>query len=173
MIMRKGDRRTMETKKKKLKANDIAFYIFMAVCIILILMLNFVARPVSVNGSSMEHTYTDGDFVIIYQWGYEPERGDVVVINKGGAVEERLIKRVIGIGGDVIRIEDSSIYVNGEKLDEPYIAEAEWNYGSIQVEVPEGAFYFLGDNRNHSLDSRIIGTLPTDQIKGKVVYDFK
>lgn len=107
---------------------------------------------------------------IIYPF-HPPERGDIVVFDPPVSSEKPYIKRVIGIEGDEIEIrQDGYVYVNGEKLEEPYIqgpiTECQQRTCDA-VNVEEGEVYVLGDNRRNSSDSRIFGTVPIDNIIGK------
>lgn len=83
------------------------------------------------------------------------------------------IKRVIGKSGDLIEIKDGIVFRNGTLLVEPYIKEEMLNFGDIRVVVPKNHIYVLGDNRNHSADSRIIGSVPIENVLGKLIYKFK
>ena len=86
-------------------------------------------------------------------WFSEPKRGDIVVFHYPDNEEELYIKRVIGTPGDIVEGKDGVVYVNGEALEEPYIKEpAEEDFGPYQV--PKESYFMLGDNRNHSRDSR-------------------
>jgi signal peptidase I len=81
-----------------------------------------------------------------------------------------LIKRVIGLPGDTIEIREGSLFRNGELLEEPYLLEQNM-YGQASYQVPEDHVFVLGDNRNNSMDSRVIGFIPIDNIKGTMVLD--
>lgn len=126
---------------------------------------------IRINGNSMEPTLADGEIVFLRQTK-EIEKGDLAGFYYGGRV---LLKRVIGVAGDRIDIDrEGNVYVNGEKLEEPYVKEK--NLGKCELtfpyEVPEGMYFVLGDNRAISIDSRIrsIGSIETDQIVGRVVF---
>ena len=77
------------------------------------------------------------------------------------------IKRIIGVAGDTIKIEDGKVYLNGELLDEPYL-----NEGMTTVTVPDGYVFVMGDNREHSTDSRSFGCIPVDKIESRVAFRF-
>ena len=126
---------------------------------------------IRINGNSMAPTLKDGEIIVIRQTK-EVEQGDVIGFYYGGRV---LLKRVIGIAEDEIEIgKEGDVYVNGKKLDEPYLGEK--NLGKCELEfpyrVPEGMMFVLGDNRAISIDSRIrsIGCVDEEQIVGKVVF---
>ena len=104
----------------------------------------------------MENTIMTHDRLIALRtayWFSEPKRGDIVVFHYPDNEEELYIKRVIGTPGDTVEGKDGIVYVNGEALEEPYIKEpAEEDFGPYQV--PKESYFMLGDNRNHSRDSR-------------------
>lgn len=126
---------------------------------------------IRINGNSMEPTLKDDEVVFILQTK-EIEAGDVIGFYYGGRI---LLKRVVGCSGDQINIDaDGSVYVNGEMLEEPYIAEKSLGKCELEFpyEVPEDMTFVLGDNRSVSIDSRIrsIGCVEKDQIVGKAVF---
>lgn len=105
---------------------------------------------------------------------HEPERGDVLVLNPPQFSETPYIKRTIAVAGDTVDIRDGAVYVNGERLDEPYLhglktACDDQTYCENYV-VPEGTVYVLGDNRPESFDSRSFGPVPLDNIIGKAWF---
>ena len=148
----------------------LTFSMFLAVSLLLF-TLSFSLCPVS--GESMMPTIVDGQYALLNRWDAEYSRGEIIVFNKG---ENMLIKRIIGVPGDKIEIRYKTdrihldVYRNGEKLVEDYVNEemtAWWvqpqyvsAYGvnidvGEPVTVPENCYCVLGDNRNHSLDSRV------------------
>lgn len=143
-----------------------------SVALLFMLLLNFVAKPILVSGSSMEPSFHHRDYVLISPLSYKigkPQHEDVVVFETGEPMDTLLIKRVIGIEGDTIRIHDGDVYRNGEKLEESYILEEDF-YGEGEWKVPEDHLFVLGDNRNNSTDSRsqFVDFVPTEKVKGKV-----
>lgn len=147
-----------------------------AICVVL--LCTFAIRLVRVDGSSMVPTLIDGDFLISYHAFYQPQRGDIVVITKPNDVNSPLIKRVIGIGGDEIDIDFDSgtVWRNGKELEEDYINElthyqpdADTQYPLV---VPQGQIFAMGDNRNHSSDSRDsrIGLIDERYIMGRTFF---
>jgi signal peptidase I len=137
--------------------------------VILFLVINAISARVRVDGFSMQPTLENGEFVLVnrlaYQFG-EPERGDIIVFRSLLAPED-LIKRVIGLPGDVIQIENGVVTINGITIDEPYIAAHPYYSGTW--EVPPDKLFVLGDNRNDSSDSHSWGFLPMENIIGKAV----
>ena len=136
-------------------------------------------KPIVVKQESMQPTFYSNDYVIVSRQAYnlfgDVERGDVIVF-KSDLVDENgeqkhLIKRVIAVGGDTIEIRDGYVYLNGEMLDEPYVAEEGISGEMGSVTVEEGKMFVMGDNRRVSQDSRSpeLGQVEESSIVGKVV----
>ena len=143
--------------------------------VLLALVFTFGARIVQVDGSSMNPGLVDGERLLLSSLPYEPEYGDVVVIDSYTDYGKLLIKRVIGKEGDVIDIDFDSgiVYRNGQPLDEPYTAAPTYLYEGVNfpITVPEGMLFIMGDNRNDSKDSRSpeIGCVSEGDVLGKAV----
>lgn len=139
----------------------------------------FVAAPYVVSGASMEPTFENWDYLITDRVSYklgEPERGDVVIFKLPQEESRTLIKRVIALPGESVRIANGEItIVNNEHpegflLDEPYLSSE--NIGAIAPlfeTLGDGEYFVLGDNRRVSADSRLWGALPERDIVGKVL----
>lgn len=141
------------------------------------ILLTFVFRICVVNGPSMEHSLFDGQRLLCSDLFYEPEYGDIIVFHQtGGRLNEPLIKRVIGVPGDVIDINFTSqvIAVNGQVLNESYaFYDATRPFirpSATHIVVPEGYVFVMGDNRNNSTDSRSteVGLVDQRRILGRV-----
>ncbi len=136
-------------------------------------------KPIVIQQHSMEPNFQPGDYVITSRQAYtlfgEEERGDIIVFKSELTDEEgkekNLIKRIIGLPGDTIAIKEGYVYVNGEKIDEPYVAEQGVSGEMDEITVPEGELFVMGDNRAVSQDSRseAVGTISEDSIIGKVI----
>ncbi|MDO5538932.1 MAG: signal peptidase I [Eubacteriales bacterium] len=144
-------------------------------------IVTFIGQRVQVDGHSMEDTLQDRDNLICDKLSYrfsEPERFDVVVIYPTDEKKDRWIKRIIGLPGEEVRIdEDGNIYINGEILEEDYGKEVLTDPGlaAQPIQLGEDEYWVMGDNRNHSSDSRVIGPVPKDRILGKAfirIYPF-
>ena len=141
--------------------------------VVLFFLINAVSARIRIDGSSMEPNLHHGEFVIVSKINYrfgEPERGDVVVFDFPRNITQEYIKRVIGLPGEHILVEDGNVYVNEIILSEPYLImepqyEGEWV-------VPEDTLFVLGDNRNNSSDSHTWGMVPMNNVIGEalVVY---
>jgi signal peptidase I len=139
-----------------------------------VFIIVFVYQPVKVEGTSMMPGLDDQERIFInkfvYRW--EPiERGDVVVFRYPQDPTKSYIKRVIGIAGDRIRIDEGRVYVNGEQLYESYVRPAYRDDRSFpETTVPADSFFVLGDHRNMSSDSRDFGAIPQQSVYGKAVF---
>lgn len=131
--------------------------------VILLVVFTFFGRIIGVDGSSMYPTLENGDLLFVRCLGYDPEPGDIVVLHKDfGSIHSPIVKRVIAVGGQTVEIDysTSTVYVDGEPLDEPYRNEEIMNRPDSPEEqqtyweVPEGSIFVMGDNRNASTDSR-------------------
>jgi len=150
---------------------DILETIILAV--VLYFGINAISARVRVDGLSMNPTLQHGEYILVSRMSYrigEPQRGDIIVFSIPGDQSQDLIKRVIGLPGETITIRNNEVLVNGEKLNEPYIAQSPIYSGEWTVN--EGQLFVLGDNRNASKDSHQWGLLPEENIIGKalVIY---
>lgn len=152
--------------------------LFMALVIVLLIM-TFGFRIIDVDGKSMEPTLIDTDKVAITDLFYTPHNGDIVIISHAEEYQKPLVKRVIATAGQELRLDydKNEVYVDGEKLDEPYI-QGVTVHGDIPESelngiVPEGKVFVMGDNRGISLDSRYrqIGFIDESYIIGKAQLD--
>ena len=151
--------------------------VFIAIVIIVIILL--LIRPTIVMGRSMEGTLYDKDYIFMSKQAYlmkDIERGDIIVfkidVPGDDEAEVNYIKRVIGIPGDTVSIEDGEVFVNGEKLVESYI-NSDSTLGHItDLVIPEEKYFVLGDNRHYSSDSRdpVVGLIDEERIMGKAVF---
>lgn len=142
--------------------------------VVLFLIISIFVRPGIVDGQSMEPNYYDGDrFLMVKDWLVDSyEYGDVVCVEVEGKI---LIKRIIGLPGDTITIDNSKVYRNGKEIDESeYLDDSVRTlpFGFInKYVVQEGEYFVLGDNRENSADSRMLG--PVDTVIGKTWFFFR
>lgn len=168
-----------EAARNSLKA-DFYFWLqtFALVLTGLILTFTFVGRIIGVEGSSMCPTLHEGDVLLLQSMGYRPRQGDVVVLTKPfDTVTGPIVKRVVALGGQTVDIDYviGTVSVDGAALDEPYLNESMRvpYYERIDhITVPEGSIFVMGDNRNHSDDSRnvLLGTVDTRLVMGRVLF---
>jgi signal peptidase I len=140
--------------------------------VVLFLVINLLTARVRVDGPSMEPSYFHNNRVVVSKVSYllgDIERGDVIVFPAPPNPEEDYIKRVIGLPGDQISVQNGVVFINGEALVEPYISAPPIN-NMRAIPVPEGSVFVMGDNRNVSSDSRSWGALPIEDIIGKAVF---
>lgn len=165
---------------KKIASSVFDILEMFAICTtVILLVFSYVARLTVVEGTSMEDTLHDKDYLIVQGAGYTPHRGDIVVIHKISApsYQRPIIKRVIALGGDTVDIDFDTwtVYVNGEALDEPYTnLEAGILYSDLKfpLTVEEGKIFVLGDHRNHSSDSRVaqLGQIDERCVVGRAIF---
>lgn len=146
--------------------------------VIAVIILQFI-KPTFVRETSMLPTLQEYNFLFLSKQSYrfgEPERGDIIVFHTGlttqNGDEKMLIKRIIGLPGDVVTIEEGKVYINGEVRNEPYLME-QYTSGYIKdLDVPDDSLFVMGDNRQNSIDSRepSVGMVKIDDVYGKAVF---
>jgi len=166
-----------KTEKSKLSVlkEIFGFLIYVAVVVgITFLIITFVGQRTYVSGSSMENTLSDGDNLIVDKITYrftDPQRYDIIVFPFQYEEKVYYIKRIIGLPGETIRIQDGDIYVDGEILEESYGREVMRSSGIAEdpIVLGEDEYFVLGDNRNYSTDSRdpSVGLIKRDHIIGR------
>ena len=175
--MREEEKKPFWTPARKKDAREWVISIVTALVAVLIIR-SFFFTIIRVDGTSMTDTLQNNDrlFVTVLDMKlHGPERFDVVITHFDDT-RKNYVKRVIGLPGDVLEVKSGVLYVNGEAYEEPFLSESrivnysrpEYSFGPI--EVPEGCYFVMGDNRDNSRDSRRIGFLSEDKIVGKVRY---
>ncbi len=174
--MAKKKERAKKTAEKMTAAQvlyDWAGTLLLAIIVILLVM-TFFLRQVSVKGRSMNDTLQDQDRLLVYSFLYQPQNGDIVIITRGANWDELIVKRVIAVEGQHLEInyDTNEIIVDGEVLEEDYIKGktiALPQPTKIPDVIPKGYVFVMGDNREDSLDSRSkkIGLIPVENIVGK------
>jgi len=145
--------------------------------VILYFGISFAVQTVHVEGLSMFATLDDNDYLIANKIDYKlhpPQRGDIVILRPPTLSTTDYIKRVIALPGERLLIHDGIVYINGHKLDEPYLPEAwtvntEWGGPSGKL-IPPNDYFVMGDNRNRSQDSRTFGPISRDRIDGRAWF---
>lgn len=157
---------------------------FLGILIFIFFVITYVGQRIEVSGASMSPTLTDHDNLLVDKLSYrfsDPKRFDIIVFPYRYEPDTRYIKRIIGLPGETVYIdENGTIYINGEILNEGYGAEIIEDPGRAYEEITlgENEYFVLGDNRNHSMDSRDpnVGNIKRSEIIGKAfmrVYPLK
>lgn len=141
--------------------------------VLMFLVIRLAVQNFNIDGHSMEPTLHDTELILVDKWTYrfhQPARGDVIVFVAPPNPSQDYIKRIVGLPGDVITIQDTRVFVNGKQLNEFYVKPQ--NQGDpyppfANRVVPPGAYFVLGDNRNGSSDSRDWGCVPQKNIVGR------
>ena len=151
---------------------------YLTIIVLIVIIRTFFVTPVRVNGSSMYPTLKNGEIMILNKIHYkfhDIKRSDIVVVK---IPDDKIIKRVIGLPGDKIKVKDGVLYVNNKLVKEDYIKELTEDFDLNDLgykKVPKNMYFVMGDNRNNSADSRIIGCVKKKQIMGKtklVIFPF-
>jgi len=141
----------------------------MQLAVLALLIAAFFVRLPQVSGLSMEPRIRSGEYLLINTFAYRfgaPRRGDIVAFRHESDARAVFIKRVIGLPGDRVRIDRGQVYLNGAKLEEPYVGHSN-DRSYAEVTVPPLAVYVLGDNRAQSEDSRTFGPVGDNQLIGR------
>lgn len=162
-----------EQPRQKSFVRDTLEIIFLA--LVLYVVIQYAVQTVHVLGSSMYPTLHDNDLLVASKISYKlhnPQRGDIIVFKPPDEASRDFIKRIIALPGEHLRIVNSVVYINGQVLHESYLPE-KWTYNNNYpatgeaVVIPPGEYFVMGDNRNHSSDSRTFGPIALDAILGK------
>ncbi|MDD3225197.1 MAG: signal peptidase I [Clostridium sp.] len=144
--------------------------------IILCFIIVFVASPAIVQGQSMQNTVHDRDIVMLNKipsYTKSFNRGEVIVFQ--ATRTDRYIKRIIGLPNDNVNIFNGHVYVNGKLYNEKYLVSNDITYPNLSLKVPNDSLFVLGDNRTNSRDSRIIGCIKMNKVKGEakcIIFPF-
>lgn len=169
----------IKEKKIDFKKEAIEWVESIIIAVVVIMFLfNFIAKIVNVSGRSMEPTLHNNDKLIVSNMFYTPKIGDVVIVSKTDNFNETIVKRIIATAGQTIDIDydTSTVYVDGLPLKENYINEKiffpPYDPAKLPMTIPENHVFVMGDNRNHSSDSRseMIGLVDVRNIVGKVYF---
>ena len=164
-----------KTSKKDSFASVAHYFVELFVitlCVVLFLSA-FVMRHTVVDGSSMQNTLQDGQHLLISDLFYKAERGDIVVLQSSDiSIKTPIVKRIVALGGDRIKMENGTVFVNGKALAENYVLDG-CHVSSVLADFPEmtvspGHVFVLGDHRDRSSDSRVFGEVDERCILGKV-----
>lgn len=200
----KGKKNKKEKEKRSVGMEILSWVMTLLGAVLVALVIRSVIfEPVRVDGASMNDTLADGEIMFVTKFDYSttwfsfpwqsaedqekaarwtiggnPNRYDVVVCRYPGRGATNFVKRVIGLPGDTIELREGYLYLNGEKVEEPYISD-EYRTGRLNTfgpyTVPEGKYFVMGDHRNNSNDSRSVGPIDRSMIIGhvrQVVFPF-
>lgn len=162
-------------KRRKIKSDFWEWSKALIIAVVIALVIRvFLFAPIVVEGKSMMSTLHNSERLIVNKAVYhisEPKRGEILVFHAPNAND--WIKRVIGVSGDIVEVSDGVLYVNGEELDESYLDNSVLSstYDFREV-VPSGRIFVMGDNRDHSRDSRDIGSISIDEVVGRAEVVF-
>ncbi len=134
-----------------------------------------VASPIFIDSGSMIPALRIHDHLLINKLANDfskPERGDIVLFEDPAGGETPLIKRTIGLPGETVEFRGGDLFINGALVEEPYINDPAPNTTFGPVEVPEGHYFVMGDNRDGSLDSRVFGPIPEESLIGEALFRF-
>ena len=162
-------------KERSILGELLSWLIYIVIVVILSLgIITFIGQRTKVSGHSMETTLSDGDNLIVDKISYrfrDPERFEIIVFPFQYEEHTYYIKRIIGLPGETVQVIDGYVYINGEVLDENYGLEVMDDPGiaAEPITLGEDEYFVLGDNRNHSSDSRdpSVGVLHRDDIMGR------
>jgi len=144
--------------------------VLVIVALVLALSLKtYVAEAYEIKGKSMQDTFMNGQRVVVLKCFYSIERGDIVVFASKDDPSKDLIKRVVGLPGETVRLVGGQLFVNGEKIKESYALHGVGEMGGGPWRIPGNHYFVLGDNRPDSHDSRFFDAISAESIKGKVV----
>ncbi|MGL5713651.1 MAG: signal peptidase I [Paraclostridium sp.] len=164
--------------KDKIKKEVFEWIKIIITSLVIALVITHFVRPTLVQGSSMYPTLEEKDYLIINRVAYNrknPNKGDIIVFKtellQDNGKKKDLVKRVIGLPGDHIKINNQKVYLNGELLEEEYLDSTIITEGNMDITIPDGKVFVMGDNRQHSMDSRDpdVGLVEIDDIMGKVM----
>jgi len=157
---------------------EILQIVVFAVSIFLFVYL-LILQPHKIKGASMEPNFHDGEYLLTDKISYrigQPTRGDVVVFKAPPTYKDEFIKRIVGLPGETISIQRGKVYINGRELKENYIPEntyitpGKYLQEGQNLVIPQNSYFVLGDNREHSLDSRNIGPVERQYITGRAWF---
>ena len=178
--MKQQENRKETKEEQKIPGRDLYEWVQALVCSVLavVVIFTFGVRLIGVDGHSMVPTLQHGDRLLVLNSMFydDYQYGDIVILTKETFLSAPIVKRVIAVGGQTVDIdfESGAVYVDGKLLNEPYINELTFQEEGVEfpVVVPEGSIFVMGDNRNHSDDSRNsrLGTVDTRYVIGKAVF---
>ncbi len=171
----------VEKVEKKLTIGSVllSFFDFLKTIIIIVILAalirQFLIQPFIVDGQSMEPNFHNNDYLITDKISYRlhaPQRGEAIIFHPPNKPSVNYLKRITGVPGDTIEVKNGEVFVNSKKIVEPYIDSGDKTKtptnDEIKITLKSDEYFVLGDNRNHSSDSREIGPIPKENIVSRV-----
>jgi signal peptidase I len=168
----RSERRSAAKSKRRNALRTVIEIVALVVAAFIVAMLvqAFLFKPFTIHQVSMQPTLSDGDRILLNRLAYhfgDPSRGDVVAFDSPVDESEDLVKRVVAVAGDKVAVRSGVLYVNEVAQDEPYLNESPFSGDFKEILVHEDEVFVMGDNRNHSGDSRLFGPIDVGSIIGK------
>ena len=164
-----------ESKPKEPEIKENSFWEFIKVVIISLVIVipirTYIAQPFIVEGDSMDPNFHDGEYLIIDELSYyfkAPQRGEVIVFRYPRNPSDFFIKRIIGLPGETVEIKNNDVFIDNKLMGESYLPPDFKTGPDGTIKLPENQYFVMGDNREHSSDSRFWGLLPKKNITGRV-----
>ncbi|MFR7589979.1 MAG: signal peptidase I [Longibaculum sp.] len=162
-------------EKENIKKSLFEYIKVIIITVVLTLGVLYFVQISRVVGSSMEPTYHNGNIILVDKFFYKrgtPQYNDIIVVKYHVSFnEDQIIKRVVGLPGDHLEMKNNQLYRNGELLKEDYINEPMQGNEDFSYDIPKGKVFVMGDNRNNSVDSRMIGCIDfDDEVVGRVFF---
>jgi signal peptidase I len=148
-----------------------ALLLVMVALVLALTLKTYVAEAYEIKGRSMEPTLHNGERVVVLKAFYEICREDIIVFASTEDPSKDLIKRVVGLPGETLRVAGGEVFIDGRRLDESYARHDRMERfdRTIEERIPPGHYFVLGDNRPDSHDSRYFESIPSKNVRGKVV----
>lgn len=143
---------------------------YVVILFVVVLIRLFIVTPVIVDGSSMYSTLENDDILLLKKYDHNFKRFDIVVVD---FLDQKLIKRVIGMPGEHVEYKNGKLYINGKEVEEKFISQTTDDFKLEDIgydTIPDNMYFVVGDNRGNSQDSRMIGLIPKSDIEGTVTF---
>ncbi len=145
---------------------------YIVIILFVVIIRSFIITPIQVDGMSMYSTLSDNEILILKKFDKDYKRFDIIVFDYDG---KKLIKRIVGLPGETLEYKNNKLYINGKYIKENFLDSYNKTYDFKlknigYTRIPDNTYFVMGDNRTNSTDSRIIGTISKNKIKGKTNF---